>query len=450
MIFKRKIYDKLVEWNNSSINDSALLIEGARRIGKTTIVTEFAKEYYKDNYLYIDFKIANDDLKDLFNDLRNMDIFFEKLFLFSGKGISKGGLVIFDEVQFCPKAREAIKYLVLDGRFRYIETGSLISIKENTVGIQIPSEERKVDMYPMDFEEYLWANNDTYTAEFLRNVYNNQKTIDDKIHKELMQKFRRYLAIGGMPKVLSVFLTTNSYYEAELIKKNILSLYKDDLRKHDMKYNTSCEIIFDAIPYQLSKESTRFFVSSVTKDKRAEQLEKTLFDLEYYKLVNIVYNFKDVSSFFELSKINGLFKIYCVDTGLLVTSLLKGVENNITEAYKKIIVGEFDYNFGAIFESICSQMLIARGIKPYYHTFTHEVDGKEKSFEIDFMFQNNFKTYALEVKSTKRFETSSLNVLKDKYKQVKIKRMVASTKTLDFKKEYINIPIYMVPFADFS
>ena len=450
MIFKRKIYDKLVEWNNSSINDSALLIEGARRIGKTTIVTEFAKEYYKDNYLYIDFKIANDDLKDLFNDLRNMDIFFEKLFLFSGKGISKGGLVIFDEVQFCPKAREAIKYLVLDGRFRYIETGSLISIKENTVGIQIPSEERKVDMYPMDFEEYLWANNDTYTAEFLRNVYNNQKTIDDKIHKELMQKFRRYLAIGGMPKVLSVFLTTNSYYEAELIKKDILSLYKDDLRKHDMKYNTSCEIIFDAIPYQLSKESTRFFVSSVTKDKRAEQLEKTLFDLEYYKLVNIVYNFKDVSSFFELSKINGLFKIYCVDTGLLVTSLLKGVENNITEAYKKIIVGEFDYNFGAIFESICSQMLIARGIKPYYHTFTHEVDGKEKSFEIDFMFQNNFKTYALEVKSTKRFETSSLNVLKDKYKQVKIKRMVASTKTLDFKKEYINIPIYMVPFADFS
>ncbi len=450
MIFKRKIYDKLVEWNNSSINDSALLIEGARRIGKTTIVTEFAKEYYKDNYLYIDFKIASDDLKDLFNDLRNMDIFFEKLFLFSGKGISKGGLVIFDEVQFCPKAREAIKYLVLDGRFRYIETGSLISIKENTVGIQIPSEERKVDMYPMDFEEYLWANNDTYTAEFLRNVYNNQKTIDDKIHKELMQKFRRYLAIGGMPKVLSVFLTTNSYYEAELIKKDILSLYKDDLRKHDMKYNTSCEIIFDAIPYQLSKESTRFFVSSVTKDKRAEQLEKTLFDLEDYKLVNIVYNFKDVSSFFELSKINGLFKIYCVDTGLLVTSLLKGVENNITEAYKKIIVGEFDYNFGAIFESICSQMLIARGIKPYYHTFTHEVDGKEKSFEIDFMFQNNFKTYALEVKSTKRFETSSLNVLKDKYKQVKIKRMVASTKTLDFKKEYINIPIYMVPFADFS
>ena len=450
MIYKRKIYDKLVEWNNSSINDSALLIEGARRIGKTTIVTEFAKEYYKDNYLYIDFKIASDDLKDLFNDLRNMDIFFEKLFLFSGKGISKGGLVIFDEVQFCPKAREAIKYLVLDGRFRYIETGSLISIKENTVGIQIPSEERKVDMYPMDFEEYLWANNDTYTAEFLRNVYNNQKTIDDKIHKELMQKFRRYLAIGGMPKVLSVFLTTNSYYEAELIKKDILSLYKDDLRKHDMKYNTSCEIIFDAIPYQLSKESTRFFVSSVTKDKRAEQLEKTLFDLEDYKLVNIVYNFKDVSSFFELSKINGLFKIYCVDTGLLVTSLLKGVENNITEAYKKIIVGEFDYNFGAIFESICSQMLIARGIKPYYHTFTHEVDGKEKSFEIDFMFQNNFKTYALEVKSTKRFETSSLNVLKDKYKQVKIKRMVASTKTLDFKKEYINIPIYMVPFADFS
>lgn len=450
MIFKRKIYDKLVEWNNSSINDSALLIEGARRIGKTTIVTEFAKEYYKDNYLYIDFKIASDDLKDLFNDLRNMDIFFEKLFLFSGKGISKGGLVIFDEVQFCPKAREAIKYLVLDGRFRYIETGSLISIKENTVGIQIPSEERKVDMYPMDFEEYLWANNDTYTAEFLRNVYNNQKTIDDKIHKELMQKFRRYLAIGGMPKVLSVFLTTNSYYEAELIKKDILSLYKDDLRKHDMKYNTSCEIIFDAIPYQLSKESTRFFVSSVTKDKRAEQLEKTLFDLEDYKLVNIVYNFKDVSSFFELSKINGLFKIYCVDTGLLVTSLLKGVENNITEAYKKIIVGEFDYNFGAIFESICSQMLIARGIKPYYHTFTHEVDGKEKSFEIDFMFQNNFKTYALEVKSTKRFETSSLNVLKDKYKQVKIKRMVASSKTLDFKKEYINIPIYMVPFADFS
>lgn len=446
MIFKRKIYDKLVDWKKSNVRDSALLIEGARRIGKTTIVKEFANNYYKDNYLYIDFKVASDELKEIFNDLKDMNSFFSLLFLLCGKSINNGGLIIFDEVQYCPKAREAIKYLVLDNRYDYIETGSLISIKENTHNIQIPSEERKIEMFPMDFEEFLWAFNDNYTAEFIRNSYNNQKSIDDKIHKELMNRFRKYMALGGMPKVIAVFMETNSYLEADKIKKDIISLYKDDLRKHDNKYSTQCELFFNSIPYQLSKESSRFFVSNTFNNKRASQLEKSLFDLYDYKLVNIVYNFENPQTFFELTKNEGLFKMYCVDTGLLVTELLKENDGDIQEAYKKIISGDINYNFGSIFESLCCQMLVAKGIKPYYHTFKYKDDNQEKKYEIDFMYQKNFKPYAIEVKSTKRFETKSLSALKQKYKDSKIEIMVVSIKTYNKELNEYNIPIYMLPF----
>ena len=448
MIFKRKLYDKLLEWKNSPIKDSALLIEGARRVGKTTLVLEFAKANYKDNYIYIDFKLASKNMKDIFNDFSDIDSFFEKLFLLCGKAIKRGGLVIFDEIQYCNKARETIKYLVLDGRFEYIETGFLISIKENTENIQIPSEEKKLEMYPLDFEEFLWAIGDTYTPTFLRNCFNNKKQIDNKLHNELMQKFRKYLAIGGMPKVLDVFLSTNSYYEADNIKKDILSLYKDDLRKHDNKYRTYCEVIFDAIPYQLSKENSRFFVSSSTSGKRASQFYKSLFDLSDYKLVNIVYNFDDVSSFFELSKNANQFIIYSVDTGLLVTSLLREGGENISDAYQKIIFDNINYNFGAIFESICCQMLYAKGIKPYFHTFVLNKNDSNKKYEIDFMYQRNFKTYALEVKSTKRFTTISLDSLSEKYQNEKFNKIVISQKTFNISDSSLNIPIYMLPFID--
>ncbi|MCR5462810.1 MAG: AAA family ATPase [bacterium] len=445
MIFKRKAYDKIVEWKNSKVRDSALLIEGARRIGKTTLVKEFAKNYYDDNYIYIDFKVATNELKEIFNDLKNIDNFFSLLFLLTGKSIKKGGLIIFDEVQFCPKARESIKYLVLDNRFDYIETGSLISIKENTKNIQIPSEERKIEMYPMDFEEFLWANDDYYTIDYIKDAYKAKTKIDEKIHKELMNKFRKYMAIGGMPKVLDVFMSTNSYYEADKIKKDIISLYKDDLRKHDNAYKTNCELLFDSIPYQLSKESTRFFVSNSFTDKRASQLEKSLFDLSDFKMVNIVYDFNNPDTFFELTKKSGLFKLYCVDTGLLVTELLKNNGDDINDSYKRIIMDDINYNFGSIFESLCCQMLVAKGIKPYYHTFKYNIEEKEKNYEIDFMYQKNFKTYAIEVKSTKRFENKSLLALKEKYKHLKIELFIVSPKTFNIETKY-NVPIYMVPF----
>ena len=446
MVFKRKVYSQLIEWKESTVKDCALLIEGARRIGKTTIVKEFAKNYYQENYLYIDFKIAPEELKQIFNDLSNIDSFFVNLFLMCGKSIEKGGLVIFDEVQYCPKAREAIKYLVLDSRFDYIETGSLISIKENTKNIQIPSEERKIEMYPMDFEEFLWANNDYYYADFVKTCYNEERIIDNNIHSALMKKFRMYMAIGGMPKVLDVFLQTNSFLEADKIKKDIISLYKDDLRKHDNKYGTSCELLFNSIPYQLSKESSRFFVSTIASEKRASQLEKTLFDLSDYKLVNIVYNFTNPASFFELTKEEGLFKMYCVDTGLLVTELLKGTTGDINDTYKKLVLDDINYNFGAIFESLCCQILVSKGIKPFYHTFKYNDGDSEKRYEIDFMYQTNLKSYAIEVKSTKRFETKSLSALKNKYKNNRFNTVVVSTKTFNPKENEQNIPIYMFPF----
>lgn len=442
MIYKRKVYNELLDWKNSKVNNSALLIEGARRIGKSTIVEEFAKNEF-DDYILIDFMYETEEMMNLFKDIKNLDLFFSNFFLLAGKTLKPGSLIIFDEIQKCPLARQAIKKFVKDGRYYYIETGSLLSIRDNTDNITIPSEERRIEMYPLDYEEFLWAFGDESTANLLRSVYANNQTIPEGTHNELMKKFRLYMVLGGMPKVISIFQETNSYMEAEKEKQDILKLYKDDLLKHDRKYGTHCRTLYDNLANELMSQSSRFNISKGSNNKRIEQLEDTIFDLDDSKIVKLCYHVSEPQYGLDLSKSASKFKMYSCDAGLLVTSIYKDKTLNVEDIYKKLIFGKINSNFGKIFESIISQTLISNGYTPFYHTYIIKEDEKEKHYEIDFMFERAGKIVAIEVKSGSNFTTSSLNNLKIKYPQLKFERIVISNKALSAKDSVRYLPIYM-------
>ena len=443
MIFKRKIYDKLLEWKHSIIKNSALLIEGALRVGKTTIVESFGKNEY-DDYLLIDFMYASDELKDLFKNLTNLDIFFSKLFLITGKSLKQGSLIIFDEVQFCPLARQGIKAFVKDGRYDYIETGSMLSIRGNTEYISIPSEERRIEMYPMDYEEFLWAFDDQSSADLLRNIYNNKLEINNSIHRELMNRFRLYLALGGMPKVRSVFKSTNSFIEAENAKQDIIKLYKDDLQKHDLKYKTSCRMLYDNLVNELNNANSRFKLSRIFNNSKTSALFESLFDLKDSKICNICYAADDPTYGLELTKNTSFFKLYSNDIGLMTSLAFNELGINSNELYKLIMFGKLNSNFGKLFESVVCQSLVSLGITPYYHLYTLNKDNKIKRYEIDFMIQLHGSIVAIEVKSGTNFTTSSLNNINNKYKDKKIKKIVISPKPFKVINDVTYIPFYML------
>ncbi len=422
--------------------NSALLIEGARRVGKTTIVKEFANREYN-NYIYIDFTYATDDLKKIFKNINptnklSMDQFFSDLFLLCGKTLKKGDLIIFDEVQFFPLARQSIKALVADGRFDYIETGSLISIRENTQDIQIPSEERRIEMHPMNFEEFCWAFNWNEKCELLREIYNDKKTISENAHRQLMNDFRLYLALGGMPKVISLYQETNSFIRCEKEKQDILKLYEDDLRKHDDKSKTHTLDIFILIQCFLLWNH-----GQKRKKTRSESMKKSyqrsLKDLEDSKVVNSVYCTSDLS-FGSLIKEENNFKLYPLDVGLMLSSLIGNQNEDVEKTYLKIRTGNLEgANFGILYESLVAQSLIFSERKPYYHTFEYN----KKRYEIDFVTFIKGKIATIEVKSTKRFTTSSLDALKLKYPQLKFNKVVISPKTLKIDNDITYLPIYM-------
>jgi len=451
IIFKRKIYNKLLDWKNSSIHNSALLIEGARRIGKSTIVEEFAKNEFKDNYIIVDFRKESDEVKNLFNDVKNLDSFFQNFFLLQNRVLNEGGLIVFDEVQFCPKAREAIKDFVSDGRYFFIETGSLISIKDNVENIMIPSEEKRINMYPMDFEEFLWATENNNSFSLFADIFKRHDNIPQAIHEEYMRKFRTYIIIGGMPKVLSTFLQTNSFFLAEEEKLDIIKLYKDDLRKHDIKHNTSCELLFDSIPTQLAKANRRFVVNKSGNLKRFELQRKSLSDLIEYKIVNKVEHINTLDSPISLYAEESKFKLYFCDTGLLMTMLVKANKEKVNEAYFKFITGKKVLNMGSIYESIAIQQLVLNDLPTYYHKYNlYDKDQhKEKQYELDLVTEFNFKTYAIEIKSSKTYTTSSLDHIKEKYSQLKINKYVFGIKNIKFENNKTTLPIYLLLFLPF-
>ena len=375
-MFKRKIYDELLKWKRESNGRSALLIEGARRIGKTTIAVYFAQNEYP-SYQVIDFSIVSSEFKRIFDSLLNIDYFFTKLFLeLNIPHLPQGSLIIFDEVQFCPKARQAIKSLVADGRYHYIETGWLISIRENVKDILIPSEEESIQMYPLDYEEFLWAITAEFEANALIDCFNNRKTFDQLTHRIFMRNFRLYLAIGGMPKVISKYLETHDFYEVEKEKEKIINLYEDDLRKIDNQYGTICYMVYKQMPNMLTKHSTRFIASSVNARADSILFQNTLNKLEESKMVIPVYKCSDPTDGFALSKDETKFKLYFNDIGLFVSLIYSNNKNDVRTIYQKIVLDKLNSNLGMLFENYASGALLANGFDVFYYSWTSEVDKK--------------------------------------------------------------------------
>ena len=445
---KRKMYDYLVEWKKRTNGTSALLVQGARRVGKSYIVEEFAKAEYK-SYILIDFNKADEAVKDIFlHDLDNMDILFQKLStLYNKKLYPRESLIIFDEVQLFPRARSAIKYLVEDGRYDYIETGSLISIRKNVEGILIPSEEDTVNMYPMDFEEFLWALDNDTMYPLIVECFNNRKPLGQALHRKAMDLFRLYLIVGGMPQAVKTYADTKDFDSVDTVKRRILKLYREDIRKHAIGYEMKVEAIFDEIPSQLQNQNQHFKLSSLEKGARFDNYRDAMFWLSDAMIVNNCYNSTEPNIGLNLNRDRTLLKCYMGDTGLLISHCFdeKGIVSE--EIYKKLLLGKLEVDLGMIMENIVAQMFTASGHKLFFYANSSR-DDAEARMEIDFLITKNKVTsrhniQGIEVKSTKRYTLSSLKKFKAKYAEYADACYVLHTS--DFKEEdgIIYLPVYM-------
>ncbi|MCR5291970.1 MAG: AAA family ATPase [Eubacterium sp.] len=445
MNFKRKIYDKLLEWKNNSHGKSAVLIEGARRVGKSTVAEEFAKNEYED-YILLDFALETRDVRQNFeNNIGNLDIFFRNLFILKGKELPKRkAVIIFDEVQLFPLARQAIKYLVADGRYDYIETGSLISIKKNVRNILIPSEEKKLKMYPMDFEEFLWAKGNTVVMLAIREAFDNRKPLGDVVHRNIMTLFREYIAVGGMPQAVKAYVDGESFSTIDSVKQDILALYEDDLKKYDDEQKEKTSLIFRTIPKQLSDHEMHFTFSEINSSARyANYVESVEFVAESM-IGNLCANVTMPDVLMDLYADRGNFKLYMGDTGLLVSQMIR-VGNETEGIYKALIYDKLSSNQGMVFENVVSQMLVSGGRELYFHEYRYTPEGtdKEKKYEIDFLLVKNKKICPVEVKSSGYLSHKSFDYFIEKY-PIKVQdRYIIYTKDLKFKDGITYIPVYM-------
>lgn len=449
MIFKRKVYDKLLEWKALSAGTSAVLLEGARRIGKSTIVEEFAKNEY-DDYMILDFAKENKDVRNNFiENMDDLDTFFRNLFLLKGRSL-KGEkcVLIFDEVQLFPIARQAIKYLVADGRYEYIETGSLISIKKNVRDILIPSEEYRIKMYPMDFEEYLWAINDGVTFEAIKYAFMNRKPLGDAIHRKIMKTFRTYMAVGGMPQAVDAFVNGKTFAQIDFVKRNILRLYEDDLAKYDMENREKASVIYKTIPEQLENKNSHFKFSLVDKNARYQNYVDAVNFVAESMIGNECINVTKPEVALELFADRSNFKLYMGDTGLLVAQIMQSQDETDEDLYKALIFGDLGINQGMILENMVAQMLRASGHGLYFHEYLYKPEGneKEQKYEIDFMVVKKKKICPIEVKSSNYKSHKSFDYLVKKY-QIKMEdRYIIYTKDFKYEDGIMYIPIYMTMF----
>lgn len=446
MIFKRKVYDKLKEWKTLSAGSSALLLEGARRIGKSTIVEEFAKKEY-DDYMILDFARENQEIKHNFEEnMNDLDTFFRNLFLLKGRRL-KGEkcVLIFDEVQLFPQARQAIKYLVADGRFDYIETGSLISIKKNIKNILIPSEEYRVKMYPMDFEEYLWALGDEVTIPTIKEAFEKRKPLGDAIHRKIMKNFRIYMVVGGMPQAVDAYVSGKTYEQIDFVKRNILSLYEEDLAKYDSENREKASVIFRTIPEQLENKNSHFKMSLIDKNARYQNYVDAVSFIAESMIGNECINVTKPEVALELFADRTNFKLYMGDTGLLVTQIMKHRDRTEEDLYKALIIDNLGINQGMIIENMVAQMLRMSGHDLYFHEYMYmpESSSKEKKYEIDFMIVKKKKICPIEVKSSGYTSHKSFDYLIKKY-QLKLEdRYIIYTKDLKYQDGITYIPLYM-------
>ena len=442
--FKRKIYNKLVEWKTNSNGASALLIEGARRIGKSTIAEEFAKNEYED-YILIDFNKAPVEINNLFiYDRSDVNILLQKIQSYYGKVLTnRKSLIIFDEIQMCPEARSMIKYLVEDGRYDYLETGSLIPIKDNVKNITIPSEEKKINMYPMDFEEFLWALGDKNTIPFLRKCY-LEKTKVDIAHHRIMKDFKTYILVGGMPQAVKAYLETRSFDKVDDIKRDILSLYHEDIYKHGTSSKKIIKI-YDNIPSQLSHGSKKFKITSIDKNARTQNYEEDLTWLDEAKMVNICNNVNDPNVSLSLTKDEENFKCYQSDVGLLVTQAFINKPYVDNEIYKSILFDKLNINEGMIMENYVAQALRFNGYELFYYA-KNDNDIVDNNMEIDFLIVQDKKLNPIEVKAGNYKKHTSIDRFKNKYKKNVGTRYVLHTKDLRVDKDVVYLPLYMAMF----
>ncbi|MBE2989350.1 ATP-binding protein [Sneathia sp. DSM 16630] len=440
-MFKRKIYDKLLAWKNECKGSRALLIEGARRIGKSTIVREFAKNEYK-SYIFIDFSIAPQEVINLFNDITNLSYIFLKLQLqYNVSLFERESLIVFDEVQFCPTARQAIKHLVADGRYDYIETGSLISIKKNLKDILIPSEEKKINMYPLDYEEFLWAIGDNVTAKLLKEVFDKKISLGNLQHRNQMRKFRLYMLVGGMPQAINEYINTNNLKMVDDVKREIINLYSDDFYKIDNSGKVSS--IYEAIPSELNRHSTGFKISSVITGSKESALNE-LYELIQSKTVLPAYNVNDPNTGLSSMYNKDNFKLYLSDVGLLVTLMFKDREFTSNDIYLKLLSDKLNVNLGIFYENVIAQTLVTNGHKLYYHTMYNEV--QKRNYEVDFLISDGKKISPIEVKSSSYKAHKSLDIFCEKYSNRIKNRYVIYPKDLEVKDNIIYLPTYLAMF----
>lgn len=446
-VFKRKIYDKILTWKRENNGKSALLIEGARRVGKSTVVEEFARNEYK-SYIIIDFNKAGSNIKSLFDDLMDLDFIFLTLQTIYKKKLEvRKSVIVFDEVQKCPNARQAVKYLVEDGRYDYIETGSLISIKKNTENITIPSEEEKIQMYPMDYEEFRWALGDDVTIPMLKTFWEKRIPLQ-AAHRNTQRNFRLYMLVGGMPQAINAYLDTNNFGKVDAAKRKIIKLYEDDFLKIDPTGRVSK--MFMSIPAALSSGKNRYtpttYIGAVEEEKRIELLKA----LEDSKCVNMQYHVNDPNVGMSTTANFEKFKMFVGDTGLMVSMAFWDKDYTENVIYEKLLSDKLSANLGYIYENIIAQMLAASGNKLFYHTWNKKNDNgmvDEKHFyEIDFILSRGHKICPIEVKSSGYKTHASLDDFCKTYSSRILNKYLLYTKDYAKEKDIVLAPVYMTPF----
>jgi len=445
---KRKIYDKLLDWKNTSNGDTALLIDGARRVGKSYIAEDFARENYK-SYILVDFNKVNDDVCNLFvNYLDDLDTLFMYLSSYYNiKLYDRESVIIFDEVQMFPKARAAIKYLVADGRYDYIETGSLMSIRKNVKDITIPSEERHIRMYPMDFEEFLWAMDNEMLMPVIRDCFEKKKPMGQMLHRKAMDYFRQYMIVGGMPQAVEKYIQTRDFEAVDITKRNILTLYREDIMKHSDGNELEIEAIFDEIPAQLSKHEKKFKLSDIKPSARMREYKQPFYWLDDAMIVNTCYNSSEPNIGLKMNMERKTLKCYMADTGLLISHAFD--ENGIVseEIYKKLLFDKLSVNSGMLMENIVAQMLTAAGHKLYFFSKSSREKAEDR-MEIDFLIAkskitNKHNISPIEVKSGDRYTLSSIKKFMNKYKEQTNIPYVLHTKDLKEENGIVYLPLYM-------
>lgn len=440
--FKRKIYDYLLQWKNERKGQTAILVQGARRVGKSTLVKIFAKQEYK-SHILIDFSKCSQEVFNLFSDISDLDHLFMRLQLAYGVTLhERNSVIVFDEVQRQPLARQAIKHLVADGRYDYVETGSLISIRKNVQDIVIPSEETRVNMYPMDYEEFRWALGDDATIPLLRSVSEKPIPLGDAAHRKLLRDFRLYMLVGGMPQAVAKYLETNDLSEVDRVKRDILDLYDSDFFKIDDSGKLS--MLFNAIPAELNKNTSRYQVSSVIENNRADRITEYIADLKESMTVNIAYHVSDPNAGMSFYKDINKYKMFLADTGLFVTLAFRDKRFTENVIYQKLWNDKLSTNLGYLYENVVAQMLRTAGNELYYHTWPTE-SGK-RNYEIDFLLARGNKVCPIEVKSSGYSTHSSLDAFSNKYSDRILNKYLLYTKDIKRDKDVQFLPFYMAMF----